>query len=69
LLWDWDSLHHLYGVGFVGENPSDLAADSPLLETWYPMRIWDLNGMLCSAYKQNQIFLRIFIERYSYMIS
>jgi len=41
----------------VGGNPSDLAADCPLLETGYPMQIWDLAGMLCSAYKKIKLFV------------
>ena len=45
----WDSSHYLYGVCFVGRNPTDLAADCPLLETGYSMHKWDLAGMLSSA--------------------
>jgi len=53
----WVLPHHLYGVCFVGGNPSDLAADCPLLETGYPMQIWDLAGMLSSAYKKIKLFV------------
>jgi len=41
----------------VGGNPSDLAADCPLLETGYPMHVWDLAGMLSSAYKKIKLFV------------
>ena len=49
----WDSPHHLHGVRFLGRNPFDLAADCPLSEAGYAMHLWDLAGMLCSAYKKN----------------
>jgi len=39
-------------MSFSGGNSSDLAADCPLLEAGYPVHIWDLAGMLCSAYKK-----------------
>ena len=52
-----DSPHHLYGVSFLGVNPSDLAADCPLTENGYPMHICDLAGMLSSAYKNLKLFV------------
>jgi len=45
----WDSPHHLDGMSFSGGNPSDLAADCPLLEAGYPIHVWDPAGMLGSA--------------------
>ena len=48
----WDSPHRLDGMSFSGGNPSDLAADCPLLETGYPIHVWDPAGMLGSAYKK-----------------
>ena len=38
-------------------DPSDLAADSPLLESGYPMHVWDLAGMLSSAYKKIKLYI------------
>jgi len=54
----WDSPHHMDRLSFSGGNSSDLSADCPLLEAGYPVHIWNLAGMLCSAYKKkNKLFL------------
>ena len=63
-----DSPHHVDWMSCSGGNPSDLAADCPLLETGYPVHIWNLAGMLCFAYKKKKQIICIFIDSYSYMI-
>ena len=66
----WDSPHRLDGMSFSGGNPSDLAADCPLLETGYPIHVWDPAGMLGSAYiKKKNKFFYVFIDCYSYVVS
>jgi len=39
----WDSPHHMDELIFSGGNPSDLAADCPLLETGCTVHVWDLH--------------------------
>ena len=62
-----DSPHHVDWMSCPGGNLSDLPADCPLLETGYPVDIWNLAGMLCSAYKKTN-YLH-FIDCCSYMVS